>query len=148
MAPAIDNARLVGGRRNVEKVLAEVGDAASVSRLSLLPQPVPVGQSTRIDQAAALARRGVGVREVYLSDQVSAPDRLDALSRMVDGGIAVRVAPVVPIAMIVVDRDLVVLPLEPDRPGAALVVLRSAPVAHLAGLVFQDIWQHAVEPLA
>ncbi|MEE4543973.1 hypothetical protein V2S66_18595 [Streptomyces sp. V4-01] len=139
-------ARMIIGSVNVQRVLAEVGGSATASRWKMLAEPLPADQSATALQASSLVERGVSLREVYCAVGPLGPEQTRGVRRLTGAGIQVRLVDDAPVNMMIIDWETVVLPLDPDRPSAALVVLRSAALAYLAGLVFHDTWQRAAAP--
>jgi hypothetical protein len=143
VVPACDDAELVAGAGNVQRALANISSLAATSLHSLLQEPLPGSATAGVLDDSALAERGVNIRAVYRGDRALTTDQSRCAHHLAAAGIKVRLAPV-PVNMIIIDRNTVVLPTDPDRPADALVVLRGAMWARLADLIFEDTWQRAV----
>jgi hypothetical protein len=133
---------IVTGRGAVSAFLADCRKTPSISAFRLHTQPVPDG-GPLLEADAALVRKGVELRSVFaLSGGLSAAQQ-QYISVTTGLGAFVRLAAVVPVDMIIIDRHVVVLPADPDLPGAALVVIRSAAWAHVAEVLAEACWEGA-----
>jgi DNA-binding CsgD family transcriptional regulator len=101
-----------------------------------------------------MARRGVVIRSVIERDWLEQPETASALARYVAEGQHIVVADKVPVKLIVVDRRIALLPLDPEREGepVALVVHRTGLLTALGSLFdeyFEKGWRlrdHGAEP--
>ncbi|MFI0721913.1 hypothetical protein [Streptomyces sp. NPDC021224] len=55
----------------------------------------------------------------------------------------IRTADLVPMDMIVVDDEVALLPVDPDRPGLALIVVTDLAWVRLASVVAESCWARA-----
>lgn len=132
----VSGVRMVAGRRAMARTLAEVLDKAVRDRLSLSTLPYAPGTRRRIESDARLAARGVRLRALHQRPVV----RLDASP---PGSVEVRTADLVPMDMLVVDGELALLPVDPDRPGLALIVVTDPAWVRLASVVAESCWARA-----
>lgn len=94
----------------------------------------------------ALLGRGVRCRAVYASEVLDVPERAERIRALVGLGEQARVAPSVPLKMIVIDRREVVLPLSVRGTRAqdsAMVVHKSGLCDAMAAL-FDAVWSQAI----
>jgi hypothetical protein len=133
---SVDGVRIVAGRRAMARALVEASEQAVRSRLSLSTLPYAPEPDGRADGAARLAAQGVRLRALYQRPVfgVVAPPR---------GRAEVRTADLVPMDMIVVDDELAVLPVDPDRPGLALILVTDPVWVRLASVVAESCWARA-----
>ncbi|MBM9508038.1 hypothetical protein [Actinacidiphila acididurans] len=137
------DAELVAGPRNVRRLLAELSELPTASRLTLLDEPVPNRGLAGLVDSSALAARGVAMRTVYRHDGQLSFEQRRYQRLLAAAGVRARQAPLVPVNMIIIDGETVMLPVDPDRPGAGAVVLRNTVWVYLARLVFDDCWHRA-----
>ncbi|MEC3997197.1 hypothetical protein VSR01_28325 [Actinacidiphila sp. DG2A-62] len=147
-ASAAGAGAVVTGARRIQQALAALGASASTTRMSLLPEPVPVRHTARAVVAGGLVERGVRVREIFRTSCEASPAQAQSLHRLTEVGVEIRLAAVVPIAMMIIDSRLVVLPLYPDHPSAAVIVCERPALAWMAERIFQDTWAGAQAPPA
>jgi DNA-binding CsgD family transcriptional regulator len=91
-----------------------------------------------------LLGRGVRLRTLYL-DSV----RNDAATHgyaqwLADRGGQVRTVPVLPLRLIVVDRQVAVVPIRPDQSRAGAIVLRTPGAVTALVALFEQVWDNAV----
>ncbi|MFK0258184.1 helix-turn-helix transcriptional regulator [Streptomyces sp. NPDC090445] len=112
----------------------------------------PGGAQTPANRAAsrplseALLARGVRVQTVYLDSVANDPGSREHIARMASMGGESRTVPSLPMRMQIVDREVVLLPLDPADSSQGAVVIREA--GALAGLcaLFDQVWARA-QPL-
>src|SRR5262249_4815121 len=109
----------------------------------------PGGAHTAADLEASrepnqdLLRRGVRMRTVYLHSVRNDHRTLDHVTWLADSGARVRLAPTLPVRMIIMDRRRAVLPSDAADPSAgAVVVSGQGTVAALCAL-FESVWETA-----
>jgi sugar-specific transcriptional regulator TrmB/DNA-binding CsgD family transcriptional regulator len=85
--------------------------------------------------------RGVRLRYVYLDSIRNDPPTSAYVQWLVEQGGEVRTVPYLPPRMIIYDRRLAVVPIDPQRVEAgALILDRAGAVAHMVSL-FEQVWQ-------
>jgi DNA-binding CsgD family transcriptional regulator/sugar-specific transcriptional regulator TrmB len=97
-----------------------------------------------------LARRGLALRSLYQQSMKTDHYNLDYARWLGGLGAEIRCAPVVPSRMIVIDRSVAIVPLDPEDPRkGALVVQEPGLVAPLLAL-FEQAWESAdpLDPVA
>jgi hypothetical protein len=135
--PMDDGIRVVAGRHAIARALADTYGQPVRSRLSLYTSSFAenvVGRQEAVD--ARLAAQGVRLRAVYqLKPSAHVPS--------VVSGVQVRHLDLVPVDMVVVDDQLAVLPLDPDRPGRALMVVTHPALVRLSCVLAESCWSRA-----
>jgi DNA-binding CsgD family transcriptional regulator/sugar-specific transcriptional regulator TrmB len=114
--------------------------------LSLMPggpqRPDNLEASKPLDQG--LLSRGVEILTVYL-DSVRNDPRSRAYARwLIDIGGEVRTTPLIPLRMLIFDREKAVLPLHVDRTADGITILRGEGPVTAMCVLFDQIWQVAV----
>ena len=117
----------------------------------MLDKPPHLGSVDHPDQLDSLAR-GVRWRAVYSTESLEAPGRLDNVRRFSDAGEQARVSSQVPVKLAIVDRQIALLPLNTDNPGAdhtAILVHASSLLATLI-MLFETLWRSGlpIDPTA
>ena len=101
-------------------------------------------ESSKVIDEAVLTR-GVQMRTVYLASTLNDPSSAAYVRGLVDQGAQIRTVPVSPPSMVVYDRAVAVVPVDPsDLESGALVLRGAGPVTALCEL-FILIWESAVE---
>jgi DNA-binding CsgD family transcriptional regulator/sugar-specific transcriptional regulator TrmB len=103
--------------------------------------PASLEASRPLDQH--LLERGVNVRTVYLdsvrNDQVTA----HYAQWLTELGGQVRTVPILPLRMIVVDRQIALVPINPEISNAGAAVLRSPGAVAAMSALFEQVWSIA-----
>ncbi|MCP3754190.1 helix-turn-helix transcriptional regulator [Streptomyces sp. TBY4] len=106
------------------------------------PQPAANREAAK-PLAQATLKRGVGLRTVYLDSVVNDPGSREHAQWLVASGAEIRTAPSLPMRMHVIDREVVLVPLDPQDSSAGAVVIHEA--GALAGFcaLFDQVWASA-----
>jgi DNA-binding CsgD family transcriptional regulator/sugar-specific transcriptional regulator TrmB len=85
-------------------------------------------------------KRGVSLRSVYLHSALNHAETAAYLRRLDDAGAETRTVPTLPLQLLIVDRAVAVVPIDPENSAAGALVLRSrgSLVALLA--LFENVW--------
>jgi sugar-specific transcriptional regulator TrmB/DNA-binding CsgD family transcriptional regulator len=137
------------GRANASRRVEELGAQARESFWGLLPAHVddialPLEESPDI----TLLERGIKVRTVYLQSMTVSKQGLEYAAFIHKLGGEVRATPTLPMRLLVVDREIVVMPLNPDIETDGAVIHRSPSVLALALALFDTCWARATELFA
>lgn len=129
------------GYRRFQELLAATGEEL------LTFDRVRDGETTgavEVEAEAPMLGRGVVCRAVYEAAALEVPGRLPHLRHLADLGEQARVAPRLPLKMLICDRSRAMLPLTGGGSGAESVLL-VGPSALLDGLVeiFEAYWQRS-----
>ncbi|MFG2968411.1 MULTISPECIES: helix-turn-helix domain-containing protein [unclassified Streptomyces] len=131
-----------------------LGAAAIRDRLSDLAESVqheimtfaPGGAHTEEDLRAsrepntAMLRRGVAMRTIYLDSVRNHQPTLRHVDWLHQHGGNVRTAPALPIRMIIVDRRLAVLPVDPAEATAGAVIQEGPGTVAALCALFENVW--------
>lgn len=139
-----DVERLVGldaVRRRIVELVASVRSEV----LNLAPDgaqaPANLEASAQVDQD--LFDRMVRVRTIYLESIHNDPATRGYARWMVDSGAQVRTLPSLPLRMIVFDRRLAILPIDPAESGQGAVLLQGPGVLAALCALFDQLWSSA-----
>jgi hypothetical protein len=132
----LEGVEVVAGRRSMVRALERARGGAVWSRLSVSSSPYAAESDAQTSLDAQLTGQGVRLRAVYQKSEAG-PAVLPS------GDVEIRTTDLVPMDMLVVDDRLAVLPVDPDRPGLALVVVRDRAWVRLASAVAESCWARA-----
>ncbi|MET9951986.1 helix-turn-helix transcriptional regulator [Streptomyces sp. NPDC006339] len=106
------------------------------------PQPAENREAGR-PLAEATLKRGVGLRTVYLDSVVNDPGSREHARWLISCGAEIRTAPSLPMRMHIIDREVVLVPLDPEDSSKGAVVIHEA--GALAGFcaLFDQVWASA-----
>jgi len=136
--PALEGVEVVAGRRSMARALGRARRGAVRSRLSVSSSPYVAEGDAQTSVDAQLAGQGVRLRALYQKPATG-------LAVAPSGDVEIRTADLVPMDMLVVDDRLAVLPVDPDRPGLALIVVHDPAWVRLASVVAESCWARAEE---
>jgi DNA-binding CsgD family transcriptional regulator/sugar-specific transcriptional regulator TrmB len=100
--------------------------------------PASLDASRPLDQQ--LLDRGVIVRTVYLDSVRNDPATAHYAQWLTELGGQVRTVPVLPLRMIVVDRSIALVPINPEHSTAGAAVLRSPGAVAAMTALFEQVW--------
>ncbi|MBA2808631.1 helix-turn-helix transcriptional regulator [Streptomyces sp. KM273126] len=109
----------------------------------------PDGAQTEANRSAAqplnqqLLDRGVRMRTIYLDSIRNSPETVTHATWLTERGGRVRTAPSLPTRMIIADRRLAVLPVDPENSAKGAVVLTGTGVLGALSALFELVWQSA-----
>jgi DNA-binding CsgD family transcriptional regulator len=134
----------------VVAILDEAARSSTSEILSLHPRgatQLPAGD----ERNREAMRRGVTMRSIHLAASAAAPQVRAHLRQLIKDGAEVRMAPTIPMRLIIVDRTLAIVPaVDPDgtlaESGAAMV-LRSPAMVSVLRQVFEHCWASASDLL-
>jgi predicted transcriptional regulator/DNA-binding CsgD family transcriptional regulator len=144
--PVREVQRLSDSRQIVE-VLQELADRCYQELLSITPgEPVQESQlPDALRHELALLDRGVRYRLVYAREQLESRPMRQHMRTLSRHGCEVRIADTLPHRLVVFDRAVSFLPVDPRRPEVgALVVREPAIIANLV-MFFESLWANAVD---
>lgn len=110
-----------------------------LSMITLLPSPEGQLQARPVDEA--LLERGVCTRMLVLAGQVrAAPEYRRWLEALEVEGTRTRIAATLPMRLIVVDRSVALVPIDPADPSSGVTVLHHGALVALAVELFERVW--------
>lgn len=93
---------------------------------------------------ATTISRGVSWRVVYAADAFERPGAWEETARMADQGEQARVAPALPVKLVVVDRSIALLALRLDGVSVETMVSESPPLVDLLVETFEAYWERSL----
>jgi DNA-binding CsgD family transcriptional regulator len=136
---------ILNGLDAVRDYLAEVALWAESSIEALVPsgpQPEEAIEAAQKSDLQALSR-GVVMRSIYLTSAANNPATRRHLRWLTDQGALVRIIPVLPLRMVLVDRRQAILPIDPSHTSRGVFVLTGDGVMTALGVFFDKFWEDA-----
>jgi sugar-specific transcriptional regulator TrmB len=137
----------IQGRERVGEVLHELLSRCYQEALNVLPGP-PVSAESLSDAAPgdlALLERGVNHRTLYTREQLGDEPMLNYMRMLRRHGSAVRIADRLPHRLVILDRTISFLPVDPRRPSAGALVVREPAITANLVVLFESLWSGAQE---
>lgn len=146
-ATPVREVRRIDDPARVVEVLRDLGARCYQEAINVMPGPPPPAEM--LDEAAgydlAMIERGVASRSLYTRRQLADAPMLAYLRRIRSHGAQVRIADTLPHRLLIFDRTVSFLPVDPRRnTGGALVVREPAITANLV-MLFESLWAGAKE---
>ncbi|MFE2561795.1 LuxR C-terminal-related transcriptional regulator [Streptomyces sp. NPDC059352] len=133
----------VVGLENVRERLEDLASNARTECLSLLPGgaqlPDTMDASQPLDQLAL--ERGVRIRSIYQESFRNDPPTVEYVRWYCELGGEARTVPVVPMLMVVVDREAALVPVDPEDGRAGALEVRSPGLVHALLVLFDRLWE-------
>jgi sugar-specific transcriptional regulator TrmB len=143
-AGPIREVRRIDGQERAQELLRELIARCYKEALNVMPGgPVPpdaLAEAAEYDLATL--KRGVRLRVLYTRRQLADAPMRDYMHMVREHGADIRIADTLPHRLVIVDRTVSFLPLDPRRPGGALVVREPAITANLV-MLFESLWAGA-----
>jgi DNA-binding CsgD family transcriptional regulator len=134
------------GVDSVRKRLAELAELARAECLSFLPGgsqlPDNLESSKPLDQLAL--ERGVILRTVYQDSFRNDPATFEYVRWLASLGGLTRTVPVLPMLMVIVDREVALVPMDPEDGRKGALELRSRGVVAALRVLFERFWDTAL----
>lgn len=90
-----------------------------------------------------LLSRGVDIRTVYLDSVRNDPNTVSYAHWLTESGGQVRTAPMLPLRMIIIDREVAVVPINPEQSAAGIALLRGPGAVTAMRALFDQVWAQA-----
>ncbi|MEW2305073.1 LuxR C-terminal-related transcriptional regulator [Streptomyces sp. NPDC006655] len=136
---------VVSGRIELLQTLNDLSDTAQdvVSCMHAGRVPSLLELRRDLSRDRHLVERGITVRHLQLQRHAATADYAVHFEALADIGVALRLAPVVPLHMFIADNSLALLPLDPEAPEQGMAVLRGPQLIRSFTAVFDHIWHGA-----
>jgi DNA-binding CsgD family transcriptional regulator len=133
-----------GADATAELVLQLLSSATvSVERFNKPPFVGP--QPDQLEVIRARVAAGVRARDIYDHEAIDAPDTLALVRSLTDSGGSVRVARMVPMKLLLIDRSAALIPLSTSEPGVHLgaLLVRASSLLEALSAFFEAMWDRA-----
>jgi len=141
----IREVRRVDGRDRVLDVLRELFARCYQEALNVLPgDAVPAHLlADAAEHDLAVLKRGVRFRTLYTRQQLTDESMRDYMHMVREHGAEVRIADTLPHRLVIFDRTVSFLPVDPRRPGGAALVVREPAITANLVMLFESLWAGA-----
>ncbi|MDA0634558.1 LuxR C-terminal-related transcriptional regulator [Nonomuraea sp. MCN248] len=134
--------RRLNGLDEVRDYLAELSRSAQTECLSLTPagpqQPEAMAAEKELNLPAL--QRGVAIRNIYLDSYRNDPATLAHARWMAEHGGQSRTTATLPLRMVIIDRRIALVPIDPDRSADGALELHSPGVITALVALFEQLW--------
>ncbi|WP_331734452.1 MULTISPECIES: LuxR C-terminal-related transcriptional regulator [unclassified Streptomyces] len=141
-ARGFDNVARLEGIDTVRARLEELQRTTEIECLSLNPggahRPDARNAATPLNEEALL--RGVTIRAVCRDSFRNDPDTLAYARWLIERGGQMRTVPTVPIQMVIVDRRVAIIPLDPADPRTGALEIHSPGIMTALCALFEQCW--------
>jgi DNA-binding CsgD family transcriptional regulator len=113
--------------------------------LSMMPDGPQTAENLKASKPldAFLLARGVDIKSLYLESVRNDPASVSYARWMHERGGQVRLAPVLPLRMILIDREIAVVPMDPERSSRGISVVRSPGAVSAMQALWDQMWERA-----
>lgn len=134
------------GRANASRRIEELGLKTRETFWGMIP--AHLDDSIHPDERSPdmpLLERGLKMRTIYLQSMTVSKAGLDYAALLHRLGGEVRATPTLPMRLLIFDREIAVMAMDPQNPTAGAVIHRSPAVVSLAIALFDAYWSRATE---
>lgn len=130
----------------VVEVLRELTARCYQEALNVLPgEPAPDVLADAAEHDLAMLERGVRLRTLHTRRQLDNPPMLEYMRLMRRGGGQIRIADTLPHRLLIFDRTVSFLPVDPRRPAVGALVVREPAITANLVMLFESLWAGAQE---
>jgi DNA-binding CsgD family transcriptional regulator/sugar-specific transcriptional regulator TrmB len=134
------------GRANATRRIEELGLKARESFWGMIPAHIDdTIHPAETSPDLLLLERGVRLRTIYLQNMTVSKPGLDYAATLHRHGGEVRATPTLPMRLLIIDREIAIMAMDPENPVAGAVIHRSPGVLALASALFDSYWSRAAE---
>jgi len=135
---------ILEGRQRASRRIEALAVNAKSSFWCLLPAQMP-DKSPPPEESPdrKLLERGIRTKFTYLDSMAASKSGLEYCKWVHELGGEVRSTPTLPMRLVIIDEELVIMPLDPKDHNAGAVIHRSPPVIALAISLFEVYWSRA-----
>ncbi|MFI8518708.1 LuxR C-terminal-related transcriptional regulator [Streptomyces sp. NPDC085481] len=132
--------------RRIQQALEDIIDVTQEASCSMYP----TGPSRQVPERILERDRrkldnGVRVRAIYRSSDASRPEAAEVLNRRAELGVEVRIAPDLPMNMVIIDQQYAMVPLRPEAPGEGAILARGPLLVRSYLSLYEHCW-HTASP--
>lgn len=130
--------------RRIQQALEDITDVMQESSASMHPggpnRQIP---ERMLDRDRRQIGNGVRVRAIYRSQDAVRPELAELLSRRVALGVEIRLAPVIPMNMIIADQQFALVPIRPEEPREGAILARGSVLVRSYLGLYEHCWHTA-----
>lgn len=138
---------LITNREAERQILGQMHSAAVEEIVALVRLPMLITHPSRsephkLQKEAQI--RGVRYRSINDSGFLNAPGMLGILRRDMENGEEARFYPTLPFKMLMADRRVALVPLDPHQPGSPVLLLRASALLDALYVLFEVLWERSL----
>ncbi|MEU9866021.1 helix-turn-helix domain-containing protein [Streptomyces sp. NPDC047971] len=130
--------------RRIQQALEDITDVMQESSASMHPggpnRQIP---ERMLDRDRRQIGNGVRVRAIYRSQDAARPELAELLGRRVALGVEIRLAPVIPMNMIIADQQFALVPIRPEEPREGAILARGSVLVRSYLGLYEHCWHTA-----
>ncbi|MFF2149450.1 LuxR C-terminal-related transcriptional regulator [Kitasatospora sp. NPDC058190] len=140
--PSEVEVEVLTGRSRIQQTLEGISDTVHTEIASMHPGALPTGDflAAGLDRDRRLIEGGARVRAIYQQRFLSVPALAEYFHRQIELGVEVRLAAVVPLNMILSDRRLALLPIDPEDVDAGAILARGSALVRSYTALYDYCW--------
>ncbi|MFE4517045.1 LuxR C-terminal-related transcriptional regulator [Kitasatospora sp. NPDC056783] len=140
--PSEVEVEVLTGSSSVQQTLEGLSDTVRTEIASMHPGALPTGEflTAGLDRDRRLIEAGARVRAIYQQRFLSVPALAGFFQRQIELGVEVRLAAVVPLNMILSDRRLALLPIDPDDLDSGAILARGSALVRSYTALYDYCW--------
>ncbi|MFF9067955.1 LuxR C-terminal-related transcriptional regulator [Streptomyces sp. NPDC014891] len=132
--------------RRIQQALEDIIDVTQEASCSMYPTGPARQVPERIfERDRRKLAHGVRVRAIYRGRDAARPEAAEVLNRRAELGVEVRIAPDLPMTMVIVDEQYAIVPLRPEAPGEGAILARGPLLVRSFLSLYEHCW-HTASP--
>ncbi|MEU6880757.1 LuxR C-terminal-related transcriptional regulator [Streptomyces sp. NPDC046712] len=130
--------------RRIQQALEDITDVMQEGSASMHP-----GSNSRqiperiLDRDRRQIGNGVRVRAIYRGQDAAKPELAELLGRRVALGVEIRLAPVIPMTMVIADQQYAMVPIRPEEPREGAILARGPVLVRSYLGLYEHCWHTA-----
>ncbi|MFD3942981.1 LuxR C-terminal-related transcriptional regulator [Streptomyces sp. NPDC058579] len=130
--------------RRIQQAIEDITDVMQESSASLHPgTPGRQNPERMLDRDRRQIGNGVRVRAIYGRQEAALPEMAEFLGRRAELGVEIRLAPSVPLNLIIADRQFALVPIRPEDPGEGAILARGSALVRPYLSLYEHCWHTA-----
>ncbi|MFE0705155.1 LuxR C-terminal-related transcriptional regulator [Streptomyces sp. NPDC058872] len=130
--------------RRIQQAIEDITDVMQESSAAMHPgRPGRQVPELMLDRDRRQLANGVRVRAVYGRQEAADPEMEEFLGRRAELGVEIRLAPVVPMNMIIADQQFALVPIRPEEPGEGAILARGSALVRPYLSLYEHCWHTA-----
>ncbi|MFI8826840.1 LuxR C-terminal-related transcriptional regulator [Streptomyces sp. NPDC053431] len=130
--------------RRIQQALEDIVDVTQRTSCSMYPTgPARQAPERIFERDRRKLDQGVRVRAIYRSWDAARPEAAEVLHRRAELGVEVRVAPELPMTMVIVDEQYALVPLRPEAPGEGAILAGGPLLVRSFLSLYEHCWHTA-----
>ncbi|MBA0053160.1 response regulator transcription factor [Streptomyces sp. AJS327] len=130
--------------RRIQQALEDISEVVQHEQASMHPTALQREFPERVlKRDQRLLDNGVRVRAIYNQRFTTVPEQVEYFRRKAEIGVELRLAPVVPMNMILADQQYALLPVNPEDPSEGAVHARGSALVRSYAALYEYCWHTA-----